>query len=370
MRVLHISSGNLYGGVETLLRTLALHRALCPDMVPEFALSFDGRIGRELRESAVAVHDLGVVRSRNPLSIFDARRRLRELLRARRFDVVICHMPWTQAIFGPVARGEDLPVVFWMHNPTTGRHWLERWARRTKPDLTLCNSRFTASTLHNLYSDSPFAILSYPVFGDDSQLSPSERQRVRAQVGTAPDSVVIIQVSRLEKWKGHLLQIEALGKLRSVPAWSCWQVGGAQRPQEGIYLNAIKEAAERNGVADRITFLGERTDVPRLLRAADIHCQPNMGPEPFGITFIEALSAGLPLVTTAIGGALEIVDDSCGVLVPEGDANALASALRRLINDADARRRLSAHAPQRAKLLCDPATRMRELLTQLSALTS
>ncbi len=75
----------------------------------------------------------------------------------------------------------------------------------------------------------------------------------------------------------------------------------------------------------------------RLLAAADIHCQPNTGPEPFGITFIEALYAGLPVVTTSIGGALEIVDGSCGMLVEPNDPAALAGALRRLIEDRELR---------------------------------
>ena len=59
------------------------------------------------------------------------------------------------------------------------------------------------------------------------------------------------------------------------------------------------------------------------MHAADIHCQPNTAPEPFGLVFVEALYAGLPVVTTALGGALEILTDACGVLVPAGDAPAL-----------------------------------------------
>ena len=65
-------------------------------------------------------------------------------------------------------------------------------------------------------------------------------------------------------------------------------------------------------------WLGQRRDVPELLAAADIYCQPNVGAEPFGIVFVEALYTGLPVVTTALGGALEIIDASCGVLVPPG----------------------------------------------------
>jgi glycosyltransferase involved in cell wall biosynthesis len=106
------------------------------------------------------------------------------------------------------------------------------------------------------------------------------------------------------------------------------------------------------------------------LAAADLHCQPNTGPEPFGLAFAEALHAGRPVVTCAHGGALEIVDDTCGVLVPPGDAAALAAALRGLIDDPGRRMRLGAAGPARAGALCDPgaaAARLRDLLAGLAA---
>src|SRR5207302_1246255 len=105
-----------------------------------------------------------------------------------------------------------------------------------------------------------------------------------------------------------------------------------------------------------------------LLAAADIHCQPNTGPEPFGITFIEALYAGLPVVTTGIGGALEIVDGSCGILVEPGDPAALAAALGRLIEDRDLRARLGAAGPARAAALCEPRAQLQTLAHALTKL--
>jgi glycosyltransferase involved in cell wall biosynthesis len=116
--------------------------------------------------------------------------------------------------------------------------------------------------------------------------------------------------------------------------------------------------AGRLGVADRVRFAGQREDVPRLLAAADIFCQPNTRPEPFGIAFVEALLAGLPVVTTDLGGAREIVDDSCGVRVPAGDARALAQALRRLMEEPRLRERLGRAGPARARQLCDPARQL------------
>ena len=112
------------------------------------------------------------------------------------------------------------------------------------------------------------------------------------------------------------------------------------------------------GISDRVRFAGQRDDVPGLLAAADVFCQPNTGPEPFGIAYVEALWSRLPVVATRFGGAQEIVDDSCGLLVAPGDHRALAASLERVIRDRDLRRTLGNAGPARARRLCDPATQM------------
>jgi glycosyltransferase involved in cell wall biosynthesis len=257
--------------------------------------------------------------------------------------------------------------VFWAHDAVTGKHWTERLARRVRPDLVICNSRYTAVSIGNLYPDVPSVVLAYPVSAQMPRLNGTERAAVRTSLDTPVDSTVIIQVSRMERWKGHTLVIEALARLRELP-WVWWIVGGAQRPEELAYAAALRAAADRLGVADRVRFLGERSDVGQLLAAADIHCQANLGPEPFGIAFIEALAAGLPVVTVAMGGATEIVNDSCGILVPPDDVAALAASLRRLIEDPVLRARLSSAGPARARELSDPAGQMRRLSDALHGL--
>jgi len=122
-------------------------------------------------------------------------------------------------------------------------------------------------------------------------------------------------------------------------------------------------------LTSRVSFLGERSDVPDLLRAADIFCQPNSGPEPFGIVFVEALYAGLPVVTTDMGGPKEIVDASCGFLVAPEPA-AVAAALRRLISEPALRKKLAEAAPARARQLCDPQARIEEIAQAISSLES
>ena len=105
-------------------------------------------------------------------------------------------------------------------------------------------------------------------------------------------------------------------------------------------------------------FLGDRSDIPQLLAGSDIYCQPNTEPDAFGLSLIEAMAAGLPVVTSAIGGANEIVDETCGVLVAPRDPATLASALAALLENHGRRERLGANGPARARGLCDPAAQM------------
>jgi len=368
MHVLHVSAGNLHGGLETVLVTLARCRALSPELQSEFALCFAGRAENELRAAGATVHRLGEVRVRWPPSLLRARRALRGLIKLRGFDAVICHSPWTQAIFGSVVRSAGPVSIFWLHDIAAGRHWLERWAARVMPDGAICNSRFVAASLPAIYPDIPFEVIYCPVAAPECHEPRARREAARAELGTAPEAVVVIQVSRMEQWKGHRLHLNALARLNGVPGWTCWMVGGAQRPREARYLDGLRAEAAALGIGSRVSFLGQRGDVARLLAAGDIHCQPNTGPEPFGITFIEALYAGLPVVTTSIGGALEIVDGSCGMLVEPNDPVALAGALCRLIENREVRARLGAAGPARAMALCDPRAQMAALTRALTKL--
>jgi glycosyltransferase involved in cell wall biosynthesis len=110
-----------------------------------------------------------------------------------------------------------------------------------------------------------------------------------------------------------------------------------------------------------VKFFGQRSDVAELLAAADIFCQPSLQPEPFGLVFIEALWAGLPVVTTRMGGAVEIVDESCGMLAEPGNVASLAEGLERLIKSPELRARLGRSAAPRAQQISDPETQMRKL---------
>ena len=343
MRVLHVHSGNLYGGVETFLLSLARYRALAPAMHMSVALTSDGRIAAELRQAGVPVTILGEARISRPLALMRARRVLASLLRSEPPDVVVCHQAWPLALFGSLVRRRSIALVLWMHM-AAGRHWLDRLAWRVGPGTVVCNSRYTASTLPP--STARVEVVYAPV-------DPGARR-----IASVNGHAVIVQVSRMEPLKGHTVLLDALGQMRNRADWSCRLAGGAQRAHEAQYMDSLRARAAALGIAHRVDFLGDRSDIPHVLAGSDIYCQPNVEPEAFGLSLIEAMAAGLPVVTSALGGATEIVDDSCGVLVRPRDASALASELTALLDNRWRRERLGANGPARARALCDPAEQM------------
>lgn len=367
MRVLHVHSGNLYGGVETFLATLAREAPLAPDMVPSFALAFAGRLSRELADAGHTPRMTGAVQFRRPATVWRARRALAHVLSSGDYDLAVCHQAWPQALFGSTIRRAGLPLVLWVHTVGDGRHWLDRWAAMRPPDLVVCNSRFTAERHAPRFGATRTEWVYCPVRVSPARATDAQRDRTRALLDTPPGDVVIAQVGRLESLKGHRHTLEALARLADLDAWTYWIIGGPQRPSDEAYLGELVTQARRLGIEARVRFLGERSDVAALLGAADVYCQPNLEPEAFGLSLVEALGAGLPVVTSDLGGAREIVDASCGVLTPVGDVTAIATTLRSLIADAPRRARLGDAARARPDVLCNASRQMRRIADILSS---
>ncbi len=366
MRLLHVNAGNLYGGIEAMLVTLARFRGEAPELEQRFAVCFTGRLAEELSATGAPPEILGPARASRPWTVWRARRALRALLAREPFDAVACHGSWSLGLFGPVVRGSGARLVLWAHSPGRGPAWLESLADRARPDLVVANSRFTAGGVRGRFPGATLEVLHPPV-APHPHANPPERDAMRARLGARLEDVVILAASRLERLKGLHLLVEALVRLRREPRWMCWIAGGAQREPEHRYLFELEQACRRGGTAGRVRFLGERGDVRVLMAAADLFCQANVEPDAFGITFVEAMYAGLPVVTTAMGGALEVVDGTTGILVRPEPA-AVGDAIRSLLVDPSRRASLGSAGPRRAAVLSDPGERLRGLDAALAAL--
>jgi glycosyltransferase involved in cell wall biosynthesis len=175
-----------------------------------------------------------------------------------------------------------------------------------------------------------------------------EKRMLRQQLGVPADAVVCLFVGRLSREKGLMELMEAW---TSVPR-ALLLVGGPD--MDGNPWNvgpAAREFAAHHQLEGSVRFLGSIADVASLLRVADVVIQPSHF-EALGLSAIEALASGVPVVASAIGGLLDfMVDGRNGMLCPPQNPPALAAAIRALVNDADLRRRLAANA--RASVLAD-----------------
>lgn len=365
MKLLIVHAGNMWGGLERTLETLAQADRLCPQLQPTFALAFDGTFAANLRARHVPTVILGQVRLRRPDLALLARRRLAALLAEIRPDVVLIPAAWAHAVFASVVRRARIPLALWIHDILSGTSWLERLAARVEPDLLICNSAFTLERARRVFPSVASRVVYCPLTFEE----PSRpRAVVREALHTADDALVFTNVARMERYKGQSLLIEALTRLTVDQPWSCWIVGGPQRPSEQEYFDALRRQITAAALDSRVTLLGHRNDVPALLAASDVYCHPNTDAEPFGLAIVEAMHAGVPVVASRLGGPAEIVTEQCGRLVEAGDAGELARVLSWCAHNPEARRALGSAGPARAHHLCDATARLADLADSLTAL--
>jgi glycosyltransferase involved in cell wall biosynthesis len=162
---------------------------------------------------------------------------------------------------------------------------------------------------------------------------------VRRELGLPESSPVIGLVGRLDHWgKGHKELFEAMAILKERHPVHALIVGGGRR------IDEIKALAASLGLDGEVHFLGTRRDVPDLLNAMDIFVLPSYS-EGVSLALLEAMAAGLPVIATAVGGLPEVVTDGeNGLLIPPRDAEALATALARLLEASDFAKKLGQNA--------------------------
>jgi len=170
--------------------------------------------------------------------------------------------------------------------------------------------------------------------------------RIRRETGVPAGAPIVAIVSRLTRLKGLEQLLEAAALLRREYPEARYLVVGETAPSDTAYLDVLKRLAVVHGVADRVVFTGLRSDVPAVLAAADVSVMPSLN-EALSNVLLESMAAGAPTVATRVGGTPEaIVDGDTGLLVPPGDAPALAAAIARLLSDRGLAARLG-HASRR-----------------------
>jgi glycosyltransferase involved in cell wall biosynthesis len=175
---------------------------------------------------------------------------------------------------------------------------------------------------------------------------------VRSEFGWTVQDPIVGVVGRLDWWKGHEYFLEAVAKAaHQIPNLKGLIVGAPQSSARNqAYYQELQSLTRSLGLEDRVVFTGFRSDVPRLMSAMDVVVLPSSNPEPFGLVVIEGMAAGKPVVATAAGGPVDIIEDGIsGRLVPCKDARTMAAAIVELLSDPEKARRIGQAARRRVE---------------------
>ncbi len=205
----------------------------------------------------------------------------------------------------------------------------------------IANSRYTADSVRAVAPGAHLEVVYSPV--DLARWNPAylDRAEARARLGApAAGRLLLGVVAQLSPWKGQETAIEALAILceEGIDAHllligSAKFVASATRFDNEGYVAHLHELVASAGLQERVSWLGEREDVPELVRALDVLLLPSWE-EPFGRALIEAMALEVPVIATNVGGPCEILDDGQeGFLVAPRDSGAWARAIRLMADD-------------------------------------
>jgi glycosyltransferase involved in cell wall biosynthesis len=276
---------------------------------------------------------------------------LGRLLRQERVALVHAHQ-YTPFFYAAVARwlGRRVPILFTEH----GRHFPDYPRRKRmvanrfllgRCDRVVGVGRAVGQALvsNEGIPAGRVAVIYNGIDVGAFTAGPHDRARLRAEMGLGANDLVLIQVARLDYLKDHATAVRTLQQVV------------ARRPEARLLLvgdgperGKIEEEARGRGLTGHVRFLGQRGDVARLLPAADIFLLSSIS-EGIPLTVIEAMSAGLPVVSTDVGGVGEVVlDGRTGLLAAAGDDRGLADHVLRLAASADLGRQLGEEGRRRA----------------------
>lgn len=359
LRILQVIDHLHIGGAQRLLDVFRI--AAGPGQTTEI-LSMgtpEDPLHRRLSRENVTIHvepDCRLWQPSTYLRIVRAIRRIKP-------DVLHLHLTYATIIGAIAGRMAGCAVVATVHNTHTVQapglrgtvlRFLETSAIRLFVDRVIFVGKVTEEANRHRFGRVPMVTIDNVVEPADPGLR-ARRAEMRATLGAGESEVVILSTGRLHPTKNIGNLLEAFARvLQTRPEARLWISG------DGPLAGPLADQARRLGLGQAVAFLGGRDDVPVLLQAADIFALSSDA-EGLPLALLEAMSAGLPVVATAVGSVPAYVDAAVGRIVPPGDVDALAGALEAMVQDAGLRARAGAAAQARAQDFTDVARWRRSL---------
>jgi len=389
VRIVYLNPCGQLGGAETSLRELlASVRAAEPEWELSLILGEDGPLATQAREIGVKVMVLAFPPALAKLG--DARdgflATLRSLLKAawatatysrrlaRAIEPTSADIIHTNGfkmhLLGAWARPRHTPLVWHIHDYVRSRRLVSRLLRLFSGACTMAitNSQSVAADLSALLPDLRVVTIYNAI--DLKRFAPvGSKLDLDARAGLAPAAAGTVRVglvATLARWKGHRVFLEALSRLASEMPIRGYVIGGPIYQTDGSQwsLAELKQEANRLGLAGVVGFTGFVDDAAAAMRSLDIVVHASTEPEPFGMVIIEAMACEKALIASHAGGASELFIDGEDALAHRpGDAETLASEIRRLAGDTELRQRLGKAGRAKTERLFHGSRLANELLS-------
>jgi sugar transferase (PEP-CTERM/EpsH1 system associated) len=343
VHVVHaLAVGGLENGVVNLINHLDdrfEHTVLC--------LSKSGPMAQRLESRNVAVVELGLPTDKFRFPILKLSRVL------RRISPDIVHTRgWSSVDAISAARVAQVPCVIhgehgWEASDPEGRNRKRIFIRKCLSPLV---DRFVTVSedlkrwLSQTVGISARKITRIHNGVDIQRFSTGEREQARKLLGLDDSVFTIGTVGRLDPVKDHESLLKAFAPIARSESPACLLIAG-----DGPMRGEIQAMAVRLGIADKVKLLGERQDVPMVLKAFDVFTLTSIA-EGISNTILEAMASGLPVVATRVGGNPELVEHGVtGQMTAARDVTALTDALRNYLYNPELRRGHGLNAWARAK---------------------
>jgi len=334
--VLHVINTLGLGGAERFLTGLVTHLDRGQFHPVVATLGGGGPFVADLQSAGIKVYDLRFRHARD----FAGTVRLYRLMRRLRPTIVHTHLT-VDGFHGRVAAlAAGVPIrVVTQQNAFGGGQFLPHWQRWSNILLVRATQQFiavsagAATYLRQAEKVPPEKIVVLPNAVEPvSKVAASEIARFRRELSVPESAPLIGVVARLTPQKGISYLLEALASLPSLSVPPHGVIVG-----DGVLRAELEARRDRLGLAGRVHFLGHRRDIALILGALDLFVLPSLY-EGLSLALLEAMSAGVPVVATAVSGSEEIiVDGENGFLVPAADSAALAKRMYWVLTHPDVR---------------------------------
>lgn len=333
------------GGAERT--TIDIARALVDEDFRALVATEGGRLEPDLANVGADVFHMPLD-SKAPHTLVANANLLRRLIGCESVSVVHARSraPAWSALMA--ARATRIPFVTTYHGIYNATNPLKRFYNSVmaKGDVIIANSQWTADHIAREHGTSRERIVVIHRGVDLEQfdpagIAPDRIEAIRRAWGIAPSETVVLLPGRLTRWKGQGVLIEAVAQLAPAGALGNTKVilaGDAQG--RDTYVAELRSSIEASGVASIVTICDHVTDMPAAYMASDVVVSASTDPEAFGRVAAEAGAMARPVIATDHGGAREtVLSNVSGLLTAPGDANALAGALKTMLDMSEERRR-------------------------------